>query len=281
MNDEPASRTARIGVVVPTHDDGRLVAEAVASIHEQEAVEVVVVDDGSTDPGSLARLQELRLRGVRVIRQANAGPAAARNTGIAAMSAPLVLALDADDMLEPGMLSRLADLLDARPEAAVAWGDYVEFGDRERRSHAPVSLLPWSTTYVNLYSPSCLVRREALETIGGWPEIGYEDWGLFVAFVDAEMSGVHVGDVVYRRRVHGSTRLRVLRREHGRLYAELRGHYAGAFAQRARWARLERPPLWKRLAYPLLFGRRLLLPAVLEDLLRQSRLWNRIRRLRR
>lgn len=271
----------RVAVVIPTHDDGAFVGEAVASIVEAEAVEVIVVDDGSTDPGSLASLEDLRATGVRVLRQENAGPAAARNAGTAATVAPFVLALDADDLLVPGVLGRLADLLEARPGAAVAWGDYVEFGDRDRRSSVPDRLLPWSTTYVNLYTPSCLVRRDALDAVGGWPVIGYEDWGLFVALVGAGATGVHLGDVLYRRRIHGSTRrLRGLRRRHRVLYRELRGHYPEVFAQRRRWAQAEAPPRWKRLAYPVVFGRRLLLPAALEDALRQSALWNQMRRVR-
>jgi glycosyltransferase involved in cell wall biosynthesis len=272
----------RIAVIIPTYNDGDLVGAAVASVREQEPVEIVVVDDGSEDAASRRALDELRGAGTRVLRQANSGPAAARNAGLGATTAPFAFFLDADDLVEPGALGRLADLLDARSDLAVAWGDYLEFGALERRGELPPALLPWSTTYVNLYAPSCLLRRCALERIGGWPLIGYEDWGLFVALVGSGARGAHAGGVVYRRRTQAAPRrLTGLRADHRRLYRELPHTFPDVFSARRRLARAERPPAWKRLVYPLLFGPRLLLPAALEDVLRRSRAWSRVRRLRR
>src|SRR5918999_2757642 len=99
---------ARVAVVIPCHDDGPLAVAAVESIDEQEPVEVVVVDDGSTDPATAEALDGLRARGVSVVRQENAGLGAARMAGVAATSAPYVYPLDSDDLLEPGALAALA-----------------------------------------------------------------------------------------------------------------------------------------------------------------------------
>lgn len=271
----------RVAVVIPTFDDGTLVLDAVASVREGEPVEIVVVDDGSTDPASQDALAELRAGGVRVERQENAGPSAARNRGIASTSARHVLALDADDLLEPGALGELADALDADPGASFAWGDYEEFGEREGRYGAPREMLPWTLTYVNLFFPSLLFRRAALDGVGGWPSTGYEDWALMLRFVEAGARGVYVDRVVYRRRMKIGGQLAADRRQHVRLWRELRRTAPGAFARRSEWRRLERPAMWKRLAYPLVFGPRLLLPPRAEHALRQSRAWAMLRPLRR
>jgi glycosyltransferase involved in cell wall biosynthesis len=255
----------RVALVVPCHDDGEFVAEAVASLREDEPVEVVVVDDGSTDPGSLAVLERLRGEGVRVIAQANRGPGAARMAGVRATEAPLVFPLDADDLLVPGALAALADVLEADPDAAFAWGDYVIFGDYEGRYRAPSRLLPWSLTYVNQYPICSLVRRSSLLAVGGWADGEYEDWGLWLAFVERGFGGRYAERVVYRRRLREGGRIGLsYRRRHQVLFRQLQQRHPQAFALRGELARRERPPRWKRAVYPLLFGRRALLPHAVE-----------------
>ena len=120
-----------------------------------------------------------------------------------------------------------------------------------------------------------------LLTVGGWPPTRYEDWGLLLAFVEHGLSGVYVEHVTFHRRIAGGRRLSADRREHARVYDELRRRYPRAFAERGRLARIERPPPWKRVVYPLLYGRRGLIPQGLEDRLRASRLWTHLRALRR
>src|SRR5437899_12481950 len=112
----------RVAIVIPCYNDQRFLPEALATIDGEEPTEVVVVDDGSDDPGTLRLLDSLEQAGIRVLHQPNAGPAAARMAGVVASQAPYVLPLDADDLLGPGSVRALADALDAHPEAGVAWG---------------------------------------------------------------------------------------------------------------------------------------------------------------
>jgi glycosyltransferase involved in cell wall biosynthesis len=101
-----------ISIIIPAFNYERYVARAIESALAQDypAVEVVVVDDGSTD-GTAEVAQQFEDRGVRVIRQANQGLAAARNTGIAHAKGELLFFLDADDFLEPYAISRLYEAL--------------------------------------------------------------------------------------------------------------------------------------------------------------------------
>jgi glycosyltransferase involved in cell wall biosynthesis len=68
---------------------------------------------------------------VKVVRRTNGGLGAARTTGLARTSAPFVYPLDPDDLLEPGALRAMADLLERNPEIGFVWGDYALFGDYE------------------------------------------------------------------------------------------------------------------------------------------------------
>lgn len=268
-------------MVIPCFNDGRLVAEAVRSVREDEPVEVAIVDDGSTDAETLATLDELRAAGIQVVRQENAGPGAARMRGVRSTTAPFVFPLDADDLLEPGTLAAMADALEAAPpEAAFAWGDYVIFGEYDGRYRAPREFLPWSLTYVNQYPISSLYRREALERAGGWQEpTGYEDWDLWLRFAELGLTGIGVDRIVYRRRLHGASRLlQGARKRHASMYAQIKRRHPDAFGPgRARLRAAERPPLWKRAVYPVLFGRRAVVPFRVEAWLQRTMMQRALR----
>ena len=136
MNADTA--TPRVAVLIPCYKDGALVAEAVDSVQEDEPFELVVIDDCSPDDYTQQVMRELAERGVTVIRhETNRGVAAARNTGLRNTTAPYIFALDSDDLATPGILARMADQLDAHPEADLAYGDYQEFGESDALREVP------------------------------------------------------------------------------------------------------------------------------------------------
>ncbi|MBM9507966.1 bifunctional polysaccharide deacetylase/glycosyltransferase family 2 protein [Actinacidiphila acididurans] len=99
--------TAPVTVIVPAYNESAGIEAAVRSLLASDhPVEIVVVDDGSTD-GTADLVQSLGLPGVRVIRQANAGKPAALNTGIAAASHDLLVMVDGDTVFEPGTVRAL------------------------------------------------------------------------------------------------------------------------------------------------------------------------------
>lgn len=249
--DTEAGGAPRVAVVIPCFDDGATVADAVASAAEQEPCEVVVVDDGSKDAETLRVLEELEQKGTRLVRQANAGPAAARMAGVAATSARYVYPLDADDLLAPGALTALADALDSDDGAAAAWGDEETFGSVEVVARQGKNLDPWLVTYVNEVPISSLMRRTALEESGGWAvRSGYEDWDLWMALAERGYRGIHVPRVVSRYRMHAPRRWAENKARHAEIYAELRARHAPLFGARAANWRRSRAPLHARLLLP-------------------------------
>src|SRR5262249_53856917 len=150
-----------------------LLEEAVASVDEREPVELVVVDDCSTDSATEEIMKGLRSDGVRVVRHgSNRGLSEARNTGLRETSAPYVFPLASDDMAVAGALARMADRLDREADAAVCYGDYLEFGTHELVRAVPPRLDPFRIAVTNEYPVSALHRRSVLEDVGGWGTIG-------------------------------------------------------------------------------------------------------------
>jgi cellulose synthase/poly-beta-1,6-N-acetylglucosamine synthase-like glycosyltransferase len=270
-DDEQATPAARVAVIVPCFNDGAFVTQAVRSVREEEPVEIVVVDDGSTDAATLGELGRLQAAGVRVVHQANGGPGSARTTGLRNVRAPFVYPLDADDELEPGALAAMSAELEEHPDAAFTWGDYVLTGADGGRYRSPDRWLPWTLTYVNPYPISSLFRRDALERLGGWSDSGYEDWDLWLQAVGEQLEGVRTDRVVYRRRLHEVARtLTADRSRHQELFAELQRRHARVFAARDVLRRQERPAAWKRAVYPVLFGARKVVPVRIEALMQQA-----------
>ena len=252
---------ARIAVVLPCFNDGPLLLEALASLPRDEPLEVVVVDDASTDPATLEVLDGLRAAGTRVVRHpVNRHLSAARMTGLAETSAPYVYPLDADDQAVPGALGAMADRLDAVPEAAVVAGDYEEFGSQDLVRAIPDELDPYRVAFCNEYPVTAMFRRSVLEEVGGWrTELrGYEDWDLWMALAERGLRMEHLGHgrPIYRRRLHGTRMLTGARRRHVDLYRNLRDAHPRLFAELREHRRRSPMPWRRKLLYPVVYGGR-------------------------
>ena len=249
----PSIERPRIAVVIPCYNDGRTLPAAVQSALHQEPLELVVVNDGSTDPVTLSVLSDLVRQGIRVVNQENRGLSEARMCGVAATSAQYIFPLDADDRLAPHCLSPLADALDRNPHAAVAWGDLHTFGDAELVERKADELDAWLITHINVVPGTSLIRRDALLAVGGWRlRHGYEDWDLWMSLVERGWKGVHlpIKMLLYRR--HGARMLARSNEQHEKIYADLRRRHRRLFSARKRaWLR-SRAPLRVKLLLPLI-----------------------------
>jgi glycosyltransferase involved in cell wall biosynthesis len=199
MNDR-----ALISVVIPAFNAEAFLTEAIESVLAQDygPVEVIVVDDGSTDrTAAVASAYP-----VECLRQANSGQAAARNAGVAAARGAFVSFLDADDLWRPSKLSTEIAHLQAHPEL-----DYVLV--RMQRSLSPGAPWPPGTPASWFKEPqpgtlpsAALVRRTVLDRIGPF-ETGFRhgsdtEWQARAA--DAETRWELLPDVLVEYRIHGN-----------------------------------------------------------------------------
>jgi poly-beta-1,6 N-acetyl-D-glucosamine synthase len=181
---EPEAREfPPISIIVPAFNEAEVIDEALASLAalDYPVLEVVVVDDGSTDETLRVAAEWEGRRGnadVRVVTKRNGGKAAALNTGISVSKHPFLFCMDADSRLEPRTLRRAVRQFDDASVGAVAGNvkvenrrrlitklqalEYIEGLNMPRRAQgflAAVNIVP---------GPVGLFRRDALEEVGGY-----------------------------------------------------------------------------------------------------------------
>ncbi|HEY5243052.1 MAG TPA: glycosyltransferase [Polyangiaceae bacterium] len=203
-----------VSVVMPFRDAGATVEEAAVSILSQQGVslELVAVDDGSRDDGA-ARVRALGARDARVVCVEGEGRGIARALarGLAAARGDVVARMDADDVALPGRLARQVEALagDARLGAV---GTRVETlgacGEGMRRYVAWQNALVGPEDHARelfvespLCHPSVALRREALESVGGWRDTAWpEDYDLWLRLDAAGWRLAKVPEVLLRWR---------------------------------------------------------------------------------
>jgi len=200
-----------ISAVVPAFNPEPFLEETLASIEAQSYPhwEAIVVDDGSDRPESLAILKRIEKRNdprIRVIRQANAGAAAARNAGFRAANAAYIVPIDDDDLLEPEMMTACVKELVAHPEAGFVYFDYRVFGN-SNYIERPGEFDLYRLTRENFLPSCCMMMRSTWEQAGGydeWHRWSYEDWSLFLAIGKRGFHGRYLPQPLYCYRRHAS-----------------------------------------------------------------------------
>lgn len=207
--------TALVSVVIPAFNHEKFIAEAIASAAAQDEciAEILVVDDGSTDRTAavVAQLHEPRLR---LLRQPNAGPSAARNTGWRAARGEWIQFLDADDTLPPNALNALLAAAHHAP-GKIPFGIQTVHGPD--LSAAPAFTATLATHGGSLLDDialryqgsifTALIPRAALQALDGFREtIRYgEDFDLALRLAQRH-EFVPVAQPTYRARMHGQNR---------------------------------------------------------------------------
>jgi len=164
----------KVSIIIPVYNDESYVADAIESALAQtySDVEVIVVDDGSTDSTSdILRRYEGK---IVVVTQENQGAGGSRNTGIRASRGEYLSFLDSDDLFMPEKSGIQAELLDKHPDVGLVYGVCSAIDERYgnvikmtrvERSARDRSKGPFPPTYP---TPSFMARREWLEKVGGF-----------------------------------------------------------------------------------------------------------------
>lgn len=203
----------KVSVVVTCYNLGAYLQEALESIDVSAhpgGVEVIVVDDGSTDPHTVEVLDSLDPLRYVVLRQANLGLAKARNNGIAVAKGEYIIPLDADNRLRPAMIDRTVAVLDTEPAIAIVYGDAEYFGERTGRW--VVGEYDFAKLLLQNRIDACAGFRKCIwKQLGGYdehmPHMGLEDWDFWLRASVAGIKFRSVPEIFFDYRVRKGSML--------------------------------------------------------------------------
>jgi glycosyltransferase involved in cell wall biosynthesis len=193
-----------VSVIIPVYNGERYLAEAIGSVLAQtyRPVEIIVVDDGSTD-GS-ADVAKRFDSPVRYDFQPNSGAGAARNRGVGLAQGSFLAFLDADDLWAEGKLARQIAAFDDDPELAMVFGHVKQFYSPELDEHVKKRIGLLVETIPGHHVGAMLIKRGAFLRVGmfetGWQIGEFIDW--HARAVELGLKSSMLPEIVMKRRIH-------------------------------------------------------------------------------
>lgn len=185
-----------VSIIIPAWNHGRELMECLKSIETQtyRSLEIVVVDDASTDETQTllaAYRSSLPFKTIRL--EMNRGAAAARNEGARLASGEYLLFVDADAALRPDAIQRMAETLEARPDASFSYSSF-RFGWKKFKSRLFDAAELRRRPYIHT---TALVRRTAFP---GFDESlkKFQDWDLWLTVAERGGTGVWIHEVLFK-----------------------------------------------------------------------------------
>lgn len=191
-----------VSIIIPNYNYSRYVGEAIESALMQSVppLEVIVVDDGSTDD-SVARIQKYP---VKLIEQQHEGVITAKNKGAGISQGQFILFLDADDILRKDALKEYLTAYKDNKGAAFFYSDMNCFGTINGK-YKSIKFNIKALRECNYIHNSSLIKREVFTEVNGYNHSmskGFEDWDLYLSFAEREFKGVYVPKILLDYRQH-------------------------------------------------------------------------------
>lgn len=219
------ARTRDITVIVPFYNVGKYLPETLESLKRQTHADfdLLIIDDGSTEPDSLALLERLKGEGYTILHKRNGGLGSARNHGFAHARTPWVVPIDADDVAHPRFVERLYETVRRDSSLACASCMFESFHETPGEGvsgYVPLAMDRNLLAYHNIAGPGAasILSREAVLDVGGYDEwlTSFEDWDLWCALAERGYRGVAIPEFLlyYRLRPGSLIRSEALHRWH-------------------------------------------------------------------
>ena len=189
MSANTTDQSVTVSIVIPCYNHGKYIQETIDSIDAQKInypIEIIIVDDGSSDADTLQKLDDLKQFNYTIIHQTNGGPGKARNTGLEIAVGKYILPLDADNKLNPDYINKAVPLLE-KNQADIVYAAPVFFGDTSIKNRQ-FKVRPFDD--LGLVTGNCadacaIFRKEVWAKNGGYdafmPSYGFEDWDFWIA----------------------------------------------------------------------------------------------------
>jgi len=214
MSDSPPI----VSVIMPCFNQGQFIEEAVESVIAQTftPVEIIIINDGSTDIETVRLLNHYQKPNVSVIHTANQGPSAARNVGIHQAKGQYILPVDADDRIAPTYLEKAVPILESQPEVGIVYAQAELFGAKTGSFDLPPYQFP-DILLGNMIFNSSLYRKADWEKAGGYNEnmvLGWEDYDFWLSILELGKEVFCIPEVLFLIRVVENSRSQQMNQEY-------------------------------------------------------------------
>ena len=223
-------------VIIPFYNGKEFVFETIDSIKKQtrQPDEIIIVNDGSTHQESIEILKniEQKYKEIEIIHQENKGIAGAMTTGAKYATGDIIFQMDCDDILHEKYIEKYMKVFELDNSVDGVTSQYASFFDgldytKEENIHHIYK--PEGLIIPDLFFRNCAggansaYRKSALEKVGYWDERfrSYQDWGLWLKFVEYDLKQHIIEEVLYYYRIHKNSDLRTIVKKFD-LYGEIR-----------------------------------------------------------
>ena len=201
-----------LSIIITTFNPCHWILEAIASIHRHaediNRVEIIIVNDGTSEPESIKILQKLKMGGYQIINQQNSGLSAARNCGIALARAEIILPLDDDNRLLGPYLNKGLNHMIENHNIDILYGDKMIFGAIDKL------IRPGPMNYdelikVNQIDACALYRKQLWRDCGGYDEKlkALEDWDFWLSALIGGLTASYLPETCFEYRIREDSML--------------------------------------------------------------------------
>ena len=203
---------------MPCYNHGAYIAESIESVLAQtfQPIEIIVVNDGSTDPSTVRVLKQLNYPKLTIIHSENRGVSAARNLGIERANGKYILPLDSDDRIGPTYIEKAVAILEQQPEIGIVYCEAEFFGNKTGKWHLPPYKFPDVLIYPRIFCSS-LFRRSDWLAVGGFStdmRYGWEDFYFWLSLIERGCGVYQIPETLFYYRQSAAGMTKSMKREH-------------------------------------------------------------------
>ena len=189
-----------VSIIIPVYNYGKTLDTALTSVFDQtyQNLEIIIIDDGSTDPFTKLKLDNLDIPNTKIIRQKNGGPSNARNEGVKICSGEYILPLDSDDIMLPTYVEECMNTILRDKTISPVYCDTIHEGEMKGVEKRP----EWSKERLiqGPFIVNCsMFSKEAFDSIGGFDESlkGWEDYDFWLRMMQKGYIGKRIAKPLF------------------------------------------------------------------------------------
>ena len=189
-----------VSIIMPVYNYGKTLDRALVSVFNQtyKNIEIIIIDDGSTDEFTKLKLKTLKLPNTKVIFQENGGPSNARNNGVKASKGKYILPLDSDDLMHPIYVESCVNIIQKDSKYGPIYCDTVHEGQMKGLEERP----EWSKERLiqGPFIVNCsMFSRESFDDVDGYDEDlkGWEDYDMWLRMMQKGYVGKRIPQALF------------------------------------------------------------------------------------